>query len=409
MKAGVGYSSEESSFAAGVQAVRCALEKGGITRPDLLMAFCGGQIDPVDFLKGIQSVAGTDMPVIGGSAIGVITNDRLSYAGGESGVAALTLEGVPFEIAWASLTENIALCAGVLVENYTASFDRSAFLFFYDSLKKAATDLSPPEMSPSPLLIEGFERGLGTELPIFGAGLLGDFQFRGIPSQFCGSFAAPGHLVGLLLGRGLKLYGRIMHGCTPLDGIYHRITRSEEAVVYEIDGRPAVSLIDALYDHQDWHHKHPVDLLTIGVNHGQKFAPFDEAAYVNRLITGVLPDGSGIGLFEPDLAPGTEIQFMLRDGAKMIESASENVAALIARIAEDKGVARFGLYIDCAGRTAALSNTPTEEAAEVQSVLNRHGIPLLGFYSGVEVAPCPNRSRALDWTGVLMIFAEEER
>jgi len=31
---------------------------------------------------------------------------------------------------------------------------------------------------------------------------------------------------------------------------------------------------------------------------------------------------------------------------------------------------------------------------------------LLGFYSGVEVAPLLGKSRGLDWTGVLLVFAK---
>jgi hypothetical protein len=33
----------------------------------------------------------------------------------------------------------------------------------------------------------------------------------------------------------------------------------------------------------------------------------------------------------------------------------------------------------------------------------------LGFYSGVEIAPLMGRSRGLDWTGVLVVIAEDER
>ncbi len=68
--------------------------------------------------------------------------------------------------------------------------------------------------------------------------------------------------------------------------------------------------------------------------------------------------------------------------------------------------ALFGIYIDCAGRTAGQSNTITEEAIEVQKVFNENQTPLIGFYSGVEVAPLVQKSRGLDWTGVLLILAE---
>ena len=64
----------------------------------------------------------------------------------------------------------------------------------------------------------------------------------------------------------------------------------------------------------------------------------------------------------------------------------------------------FALYIDCAGRTAVYSKTAVEEAAGIQKALNRVGCPLLGFYSGVEIAPFLNKSRGLDWTGVLLVM-----
>ena len=68
--------------------------------------------------------------------------------------------------------------------------------------------------------------------------------------------------------------------------------------------------------------QHPLNFLTIGVNHGERFF-YKENEYVNRLITGIVPNGSGVEMFEPDLEQGMEIQFMIRDGNKMITSAKK--------------------------------------------------------------------------------------
>ena len=76
-------------------------------------------------------------------------------------------------------------------------------------------------------------------------------------------------------------------------------------------------------------------------------------------------------------------------------------------IIDDGKTPVIGLYIDCAGRAAEMSNTETEEAAEIQRVMNRYDTPLLGFYSGVEVAPILGKSRGLDWTGVLLVLAQD--
>jgi small ligand-binding sensory domain FIST len=187
--------------------------------------------------------------------------------------------------------------------------------------------------------------------------------------------------------------------------MYHTITRIEGAKIYELDGQSIVSIIDELYGNQEWQKQIPLKRLTIGINHGKPFEDFKEENYVNRLVTGVLPDKDGIMIFEPDLKVGTRIQFMLRDSQEMILSARNNTEKLMSQILADQKRPIFGLYIDCAGRSAAFSDTMTEEASEVVEILNRYQTPLLGFYSGVEVAPMFGRSIGLDWTGVLTVIA----
>lgn len=141
---------------------------------------------------------------------------------------------------------------------------------------------------------------------------------------------------------------------------------------------------------------------------GDKYADFQEGSYVNRLIAGILPDSSGIVMFEPDLEEGMEIQFMVRDTTnRILESAADNSSQIMKQILADGKKPLFGFYIDCAGRTAGLSDTLTEEASEVITVFNHYHTPLLGFYSGVEVAPFLGKNRGLDWTGVLTVFTGE--
>jgi small ligand-binding sensory domain FIST len=211
-----------------------------------------------------------------------------------------------------------------------------------------------------------------------------------------------------MLSGDFKPYFRIMHGCRPLDGIYHKITKMDGSIIYELDGKPIVEMIDELYGNSNWRSQSPVKLLTIGKNHGKRYEQPIEENYVNRLITGCLPNGEGIGIFEPDFKTGTEIQFMLRDAEIMIESAKKNSAELMDQIKADGKKALFGLYIDCAGRSADYSNTNIEEASEIQSIFNQHNSPLFGFFSGVEVAPFLQKSRGLDWTGVLLVLAGDK-
>jgi small ligand-binding sensory domain FIST len=65
----------------------------------------------------------------------------------------------------------------------------------------------------------------------------------------------------------------------------------------------------------------------------------------------------------------------------------------------------FALYIDCAGR-AARFGTERDDAVMVQKAVGDR-VPLLGIYSGVEIAPIRGRPRTLDWTGVFCLFSED--
>lgn len=407
MKAGIGYGNHPDAHMLGQQIAAHAIAQGNITTPDLVLAFCSGQLDPSAFYAGLRATVRDTVPIIGGSAIGIITNDDLSYDATPAGVAILQLDDVRVRIAAASSIDQDEHRAGIHLGTHLADDPTGRLLLmFYDSVKAPPTHDTPPVMNASPPLIAGIETALPPGIPIAGGGVLGDHAFS--PThQFCGSFVGQQSVVGALFSGNIVPYVQIMHGCTLKDGIYHTITRIDGPVIYEIDGQPAAEMIDMLYGDQSWRSQLPVRRLALGVNYGEKFGDFQEDLVVARLIVGVVPGGDGVVLFEPDLEPGTEIQFMLRDGQTMIESAQRNASRLMQQIADAGHMPRLALYIDCAGRAANVSDTLTEEAAEIQAVMNRHQVPLIGFYSGVEVAPLVEHSRGLDWTGVLLVLAEE--
>jgi hypothetical protein len=406
-KIAIGYVDGDDGFVSGKRLAESVMNDGVVEQPDLALAFCAGKLDHDQFLKGLQSTIGAKVPVVGGSSIGVITNDYLSYEGFPAVLALIQSDSIRFRVAATGDLDKGEQPAGrVLAQALGDQPQAKMLLAFYDSVRAPGTETAPPVLNASMPLLAGIEEGLHPNIPILGAGLLGDYGF-GPTRQFCGSYADSQSVVSVLFSGSLRPYYCIMHGCRPLDGTYHAITKMEGSILYELDGKPIVKIIDDLFGDDGWRKERPVDYLTIGVNYGEKYGEPEEGKYVNRLITGVTPDEQGVGLFEPDLAQGMEIQFMLRDTERMLTSAKENSANLVQRIQKDRRRCLFGLYIDCAGRTSARSNTTYEEASEVQKVFKRHKIPLLGFYSGVEICPLMGKSRGLDWTGVLIVFAED--
>ncbi len=402
VRAGIGFSENPDSFESGREATASAFRSMGQREGSLILAFCTNRHNYEEIFEGIRSEAG-EIPVIGGPAIGVITNDRLGYDGYQVGVGILPKIVNSEVVSAGRLNEGekrVGIELGRQIANKRGPQEK-LLLLFYDAIK------SPPPPSPvvnvSSYLLEGFERGLGDEPPlIVGAGLVGSYNFdKG--KQFCGSRVSDQQAVAALLSGNFSVYTKIMHGCKPMSD-YHRITRVQGPIVYEIDGRPAMDVIDDLLGTQEWHRRLPLLLVTLGVNHGDKYGPYDEESYVNRLIVGVLPRKRAIVLFEADFENGTEFQFMKRSSELMEESAERVSWEVLNDLKKNKQQPFFSLYIDCAGRTSAYSGSEREEASIVQKIIGKE-IPLLGFYSGVEIAPLLGKSRGLDWTGVIMVLS----
>lgn len=413
MRAGVGGTNEADGFRAGCEATRAALDDTGTDAPDLLLAFASGAVDAERFLAGVRAVVGDGPPVVGGSAVGVITRDGPSLDGHPAAVAALRFDGDHVaHVDAASLADGERAAGERLARGLAASAvaDPSATtLLFYDSVRAPPTDAAPPALYASRPLLEGLASGHPTGGPIVGAGLLGDYAFS--PSvQYVGADVARRHAVAAALPASVRTHTRVMHGCAPLDGVPHRLGGVDGAVVRTIDGRPAAAFLDGLYGSDGWRAQRPVDRIALGVWDPAAAigAGGGEGDQVIRLITGVLPDGEAIGLFEPDLEDGAEVVLMVRDPDVTVESARVHAEAAVAEALAGGLAPRLALYVDCAGRAARVSRTSTEEAAEVQAVTSRHGIPLLGLYSGVEIAPVGGRSRGLDWTGVLLLVGDAD-
>lgn len=405
MRVGIGFNNGEGSYVTGEIIARKALEDGAITNPKFALAFCGTDVNAKDLLTGIQKVLGVGIPVFGGSGIGIITNNSISYENYPAGIILVEDEDMQIQVAGTGGLDQDNEAAGRNLARQLPVNEGDTLLLFYDSVKTPPTDGMPPILNSSRPLLQGLENRLNINIPIIGAGLIGDYNFS--PTiQFAGDCVKSQYATAIALRGDFSVDIRIMHGCSPKDGIYHTITKIEGSVIYEIDDRPAVEVINDIYGDEDWQRQVPVKRLAIGVNHGEKFwEEFSEQSYVNRIITGILHDKSGIVIFEADFEEGTEIQFMLRDPIRMIESAKNNTKDLVFDIKSRGKTPQWALYIDCAGRNASLSETAQEEAAEVQKVLNQNAIPLFGFYSGVEIAPLNDKNFGLDWTGVLAVFS----
>jgi hypothetical protein len=398
---GVGRSNNPDPWEAGAEAARRAADMlGHAEAPSWVLLFCGGKHDPGAVLAGLRGVVGP-LPVVGGSAAGTVTSAGFGYSGFEVAVGLFSAAlGNPEILVDGGLLDGEVAAGRRLGDGLRGiADDERVVMLFYDSV--AAT--SPPRLHPASLLIEGIYEGLGACRPhLIGAGTLTDMNLSD-GYVFDGTRPRKHAAVAIVLPAGITAETAILHGCVPVSS-FMMITSIDGAEVFELDGRPALDVLETMLgiDVGDDDGRALSLMVTLGEKHGDPFAEYDENRYVNRLILQVAAERRSITLFEPDFRSGSIVQIMSRDNDLMVQSVRNGVRSMNERVSGGKAL--MALYIDCAGRASARSGSEIEEAEVLLDEISIMA-PLLGFYSGVEIAPVDGaRSRPLDWTGVLTVL-----
>lgn len=386
------------SAATAIEQCRAAV---GDMVPRFLLVFCGGKHDGAEIVKALRAAFGDDVLIAGGSAAGVIWRDGLGYSGLEVGLVAFGEgEFLPEVVVNRDLLQGehaAGLALGRKLRETAA--EGSVTLLFYDSV----ANQSPLRLHPASDLVAGLQSGLaGHRIRLIGGGTLTDMNLSDA-WVLDGRDVAKHAAVALVFPPELRDETVILHGCRPVS-TFMEITRIEGAEVFELDGRPALGVIEQMLgvtlgntSSQD------LSLIaTLGEKQGDPYAPYDENSYVNRLILRANRTTGSITLFEKDFHLGTRVQIMSRDNALMLESVRNGISKI--NQSQSGGQPLLAIYIDCAGRASARSGAAVEEARLVADGLSPT-IPFLGFYSGVEIAPFEGYSRPLDWTGLLTVLS----
>ena len=397
--AGVGYSENSNSREAGLEAARAAMAAAGVTSCDLVLLFATDKHDPAVLQDAVRSVVGRVPRIVGGSAMGVITHDRMGYEGQQVGVAVISSDSAKIDIfAAPGLADGeYAVGCALGAQLKSASFDGEPnLLLLYDIVKRRMSEgLSLNMAAP---LLAGLGDALGQWPRTAGVGMMGSLQWN--PGfQWVDDRIEHHNAVAVVFHGGVRMDTCIMHGCKPSSG-YHTITKSDGNVVLELDGERMQDVIARLTggDESDWK-DYPL-FITLGINNGDKFGEYREEDYAVRLCMDVDRERGGLVFFGDDLVTGTVVQLMRRSiGFDYIGQRAEELLAGLGQ-----RTPFLALYIDCAGRAAAFAGTDREEAEEVQRVIGAR-MPLLGWYGGCEIAKAGPVMQSHNWTGVLSILS----
>ena len=398
MKASVGYSDHPESEVAGVNAAKMALAQAGRSDPcDLAMLFSTARHDQVVLREAVVSVIGDSVPVYGGGAAGIITNDYFGYAGDQVGIACIWLDGVCFEALIESEMNKGEEEAGIRLGKRLAGSGAtpdSPLMVFYDTFDFT----EGVRMLMATWLLAGIEKGLGFIPNLTGAGMIG--HLSPVPTrQWTGDGMGEHNVITLAFSGDIRMDSVIMHGCRPATG-YFTVTKSVGQVILEINGKPAIQFIDELLDSAIAPEQYPFFLI-FGVNHGERWGEYDEDYYANRLCLDIDKQSGGIVMFEPDMVEGTEFQLMFRSSE--LDYIKPKIDKAFDELEGRKPV--FAVYINCAGRCSGYAGNDLEDAIVLQDAVSGR-VPVLGMYTGVEIATIGGHPRGLDWTGVFCLFSQ---
>lgn len=401
MKVVVGYSDNPDSMIAGKQAAENALSKNERTEPcDLVLLFSTARHNLEILREGVVSIVGNSCCIYGGGAAGIITNDEFGYAGDQVGIACIWMDDSKCEVLTEGGLLDGELETGIRLGKRLAKLgisSTSSVLLYYDAVNSTQGDL---RLLMATWILEGLEKGLGFLPNLAGAGIQGDHICTPTP-QYLGEKIGDHNAIALAFSDDIRMDTIIMHGCRPASG-YYTVTKAEGSMILEINGKPALSFMDELLSPSITPNDYPFFLL-FGINHGERWGEYDENNYASRLCLDIDKERGGIVMFEPDMVEGTEFQLMFR--SLDLDYMKPKLQELFNKLENRELI--FSMYIDCAGRSAGYGGTEMEDALVIQEAV-KDRIPLLGIYSGVEIASIGGRPRGLDWTGVFCVFSKNK-
>jgi hypothetical protein len=193
---------------------------------------------------------------------------------------------------------------------FLKAYDDPALLLFYDSTRNPPNPLNMFYQA-TPFL-SGIEEELGKLPSMAGVGLVSGVGNLKTTELWDKRKSYRDSILSLVLSGNVRLDTAIMHGCKPASD-YHLITRVSGNMILEVDNRPAIEVATEYlgnYGSTDW--KNAMFFITLGVNRGDKYGPFMEENYVNRLVLAVDEDTGAMSLMEGDLKEGDYFQFMRR-------------------------------------------------------------------------------------------------
>lgn len=212
---------------------------------------------------------------------------------------------------------------------------------------------------------------------------------RGRYSQIAGTLTEGG-VSGVLFADDVSVVTGLSQGCSPVGDI-HTITRAQDNILFELDGRPA---FDVFGEDIGEVLARNLERIPLYIHAALPVSGDDTGDYLVRNIVGLDPANRVVAIGDR-VAVGDRVMFVRRD----VPSATRDLERMLADVTGRAGAQpKAALYFSCVARGPNLFGRNSEEMKTVQAAIGAD-VPLVGFFANGEIS----KNRLYGYTGVLTL------
>jgi hypothetical protein len=362
---GFGHSSAKDSAEAGRESVRMALAGDRPQAGDLVVIFPSAAYELEQLHQAAIDEAG-EAAVVGCTTVGAFTHEQQLAFGCVA--AFIPADGVSFGVCHAERDDEDI--SGFTRRAAEAARDRAGDGGTHEVLMLLCDGLTPDQRE----MARGAYEVTSALIPLVG-GAAGDDLLWQTTFTFGEGRILPNGLVAVWINSERPLAVAVDHGWRPF-GKPMLVTRADGAVIYELDGQPALDVYLS---------ERGAALKEDGRSFGEKCMerpiglPNAHGRYDLRQVHDTVP-GGGLVL-TTGVPEQTVVQVMAADEDSLLEGARRTADAVVAQLDE---APRLALVFSCCTRTPLLGERMAEEVDLISSSLG--SVPAGGFYTCGEFA-----------------------
>jgi len=370
MNISLGFSENKDHIQAANEAVSQAIVGLGKNRGDVAIIFTTIEFAHPLVLKIANNLLG-DIPILGCSSLGIITNKGIFKHGFAILLISLNQQTFLNVASVKDVNKKTPIAAGrELGEKLLygcKDVRRSLSLIFSDGLISDGTSL-----------INGLQENLGRSFPLIGASASDNLAFTKT-FQYFNKDVLTDSCCGLLFGGKINFGFGIKHGWKALGKIRY-VTKAEGNIIKEINGEPAVKL------YEDYFAKDVLELAKelrrISIFYPIGIYLQGEKEYLLRNILSIKDDGSLVT--QGDIPQNSQIRLMIGTKDSCLAAAAASCIEAKRNLGAQK--TKFVMVFDAASRFTLLGRQYTKELEIIKAAFGEN-TPLIGIYTYGEQAP----------------------